>query len=99
MSLDAKPVTMSMVEKWYSPGMRATIDAAGRLVVPKALRDELGFAAGTELELTVVNGALEVRVPSRVRIEDGPFGLHFVADDADELTDEQVRELIERSRR
>jgi hypothetical protein len=42
---------------------------------------------------------LEVRVPSRVRIEDGPFGLHFVADDADELTDEQVRELIERSRR
>ena len=52
--------------------MRATIDRAGRLVVPKALRDELGFAAGTELELAAVNGALEVRVPSRVRIEDGP---------------------------
>ena len=40
---------------------------AGRLVVPKALRDELGFTAGTELELAAVNGALEVRVPSRVR--------------------------------
>lgn len=79
--------------------MKATIDAAGRLVVPKALRDELGFVAGTELELAVVNGALEVRVPSRVRIEDGPHGLHFVADDAAELTDEQVRELIEKSRR
>jgi AbrB family looped-hinge helix DNA binding protein len=79
--------------------MRATIDAAGRLVVPKALRDELGFAAGTELELAAVNGALEVRVPSRVRIEDGPHGLHFVADDAPELTDEQVRELIEKGRR
>ena len=62
-------------------------------------RDELGFAAGTELELAAVNGALEVRVPSRVRIEDGPHGLHFVADDADELTDEQVRELIEKGRR
>jgi AbrB family looped-hinge helix DNA binding protein len=79
--------------------MRATIDAAGRLVVPKALRDELGFAAGTELELAAVNGALEVRVPSRVRIEEGPHGLHFVADDAAELTDEQVRELIEKGRR
>jgi hypothetical protein len=40
-----------------------------------------------------------VRVPSRVRIEDGPHGLHFVADDADPLTTEQVRELIERGRR
>lgn len=79
--------------------MRATIDGAGRLVVPKRLRDELGFAAGTELELAVVNGALEVRVPSRVRIADGPHGLRFVADAADQLTDEQVRELIEMSRR
>jgi AbrB family looped-hinge helix DNA binding protein len=79
--------------------MRATIDGAGRLVVPKALRDELGFAAGTELELAAVNGALEVRVPSRVRIEEGPHGLHFVADGADQLTDEQVRDLIEKSRR
>jgi len=79
--------------------MKVTIDAAGRLVVPKALRDELGFAPGTELELAAVNGALEARVPSRVRIEDGPHGLHFVADDADELTDEHVRELIEKGRR
>lgn len=79
--------------------MRATIDGAGRLVVPKRLRDELGFAAGTELELAAVNGALEVRVPSRVRIDDGPHGLRFVADGADQLTDEQVRELVEMSRR
>ena len=79
--------------------MRTTIDSAGRLVVPKRLRDELGFAAGTELELAAVNGALEVRVPSRVRIEDGPHGPRFVADDAAQLTDEQVRELVEMSRR
>jgi AbrB family looped-hinge helix DNA binding protein len=79
--------------------MKVTIDGAGRLVVPKALRDELGFTAGAELEVAVVNGALEVRLPSRVRIEDGPHGLHFVADDAEELTDEQVRALVEKSRR
>ena len=90
---------IEMASRWYPPAMRVTIDAAGRLVVPKALRDELGFAAGTELELRAVNGALEVRAPSRVRIEDGPHGLHFVADDAEPLTTEQVRELIERGRR
>jgi AbrB family looped-hinge helix DNA binding protein len=88
-----------MVGQWYRPTMRVTIDAAGRLVVPKTLRDELGFGAGAELEVAAVNGALEVRLPSRVRIEGGPHGLHFVADDAEELTDEQVRALIEKSRR
>jgi AbrB family looped-hinge helix DNA binding protein len=31
--------------------MRTTIDSAGRIVVPKPLRDELGFSAGQELEL------------------------------------------------
>jgi hypothetical protein len=41
---------------------------------------------------------MAARLPSRVRIEDGPHGLHFVADDADQLTDGHVRELIENSR-
>jgi len=79
--------------------MRTTIDAAGRLVVPKGLRDELGFAAGTELELEAVDGHLEIAVPSRVRVEDGQHGVRFAADDAVPLDAEQVRELLERGRR
>jgi len=79
--------------------MRTTIDAAGRLVVPKRLRDELGLAAGTELEVDAVDGRLEVSVPSRVRVEDGPRGLRFVADAAGPLDSESVRRLIERGRR
>jgi AbrB family looped-hinge helix DNA binding protein len=79
--------------------MRATIDAAGRLVVPKALREELGFAAGTELELEAVDGHLQVAAPSRVRVEDGPNGVRFAADSAASLDRDQVRELTERGRR
>jgi AbrB family looped-hinge helix DNA binding protein len=79
--------------------MRATIDPAGRLVIPKPLRDELGFASGTELELEAVDGRLEVSVPSRVRVEDGASGLRFVADAAAPLGADRVRELIDRGRR
>jgi AbrB family looped-hinge helix DNA binding protein len=79
--------------------MRTTIDAAGRLVVPKRLREELGFAPGMELELDAVDGRLEVAVPSRVRVEQGPHGVRFAAAEGDALTTEQVRALIERGRR
>lgn len=79
--------------------MRTTIDAAGRLVVPKRLRDQLGFVPGMDLELEAVDGRLEVAVPSRVRIERGPHGVRFAAGEHDRLTGEQVRELIDRGRR
>jgi AbrB family looped-hinge helix DNA binding protein len=85
--------------------MRTTIDSAGRLVVPKRIREELGFTPGTELELDAVDGRLEVIVPSRVRVEDGPRGIRF-ADAAGagaaadrKLSARDVRELMERGRR
>ena len=62
--------------------MQGTIDAAGRIVVPKPLREELGLAPGTELELDAVDGRLEVTIPSRVRLEDGPHGVRFTAHDS-----------------
>jgi AbrB family looped-hinge helix DNA binding protein len=79
--------------------MKASIDSAGRLVVPKPLREELGFAPGTELELSAVDGRLEVVVPSRVAVEDGPHGLRFTAPVDAPLTAEQVREITESGRR
>ncbi len=88
-----------MAEQWYAAAMRTTIDTAGRLVVPKSLREELGFAPGMELELDAVDGRLEVAVPSRVRVEQGPHGVRFAAGQGDELTAEQVRGLVERGRR
>lgn len=38
--------------------MRVTIDRAGRIVVPKALRRQLRLEPGTELEATVEGGHL-----------------------------------------
>jgi len=67
--------------------------------VPKPLRDQLGFVPGTELEIQAVDGRLEVAVPSRVRLEDGPQGARFVAEGAEPLTAAQVRELMEQGRR
>jgi len=40
--------------------MLATIDKLGRIVIPKAVRDEAGWQAGTPLELQYRYGVLEI---------------------------------------
>ena len=81
--------------------MRTTIDRAGRLVVPKGLRDELGFAPGQELELSAVDGRLEVQVPATpMRLEKRDGDLVAVADrKMPALSAGMVRETLERTRR
>jgi len=54
--------------------MRVAIDGVGRLVIPKTLRDELGIDGPTDLDLTAVDGRLELTiadVPARVEERDG----------------------------
>lgn len=81
--------------------MRITIDAAGRIVVPKPMRDDLGLAPGTELELSVVDGRIEVDVPATpMRLEEAEHGVVAVADrDMPTLTTDLVRDTLERVRR
>lgn len=43
----------------YRHGVRATIDQAGRLVIPETLRDRLGLRPG-EVEVTADGAALRV---------------------------------------
>jgi AbrB family looped-hinge helix DNA binding protein len=42
--------------------MQATMDAAGRLVIPKALSDEAGIRPGVPLEVRYRNGRIEIEV-------------------------------------
>lgn len=40
--------------------MKTTIDAAGRLVIPKKLRDEAGIQPGMELEVSCRDGRIQI---------------------------------------
>jgi AbrB family looped-hinge helix DNA binding protein len=81
--------------------MRTTIDAAGRLVVPKALRDRLRLVGGTEVDVVEHDGVIEIRTtPSDVRIietAEGPVAQQ--ANAVPPLTDDDVRATIEHTRR
>lgn len=82
--------------------MRTTIDSAGRIVVPKAIRDDLGLSGGEEVEITRRDGRIEIEpvtVPMRVvRRDDG--GVVIETDqEMPVLTVERVREVLERVRR
>jgi AbrB family looped-hinge helix DNA binding protein len=81
--------------------MKATIDAAGRIVVPKSLRQALGLKPGQLLELRAGDGRLEIEiVPTPVTLKKRGKGVVAVPDtELPTLTAEQVRDTLERVRR
>ncbi|MGH8574389.1 MAG: AbrB/MazE/SpoVT family DNA-binding domain-containing protein, partial [Gammaproteobacteria bacterium] len=81
--------------------MRTTIDSAGRIVVPKRIRDELGLTGGQELELRTIDGGLAVEIPATpMRLVEHEGDVVPVADrELPELPPELVRETLERTRR
>jgi AbrB family looped-hinge helix DNA binding protein len=81
--------------------MQTAIDRAGRIVVPKALRDELGLTPGQRLDISVRDGRLEVEpTPTPMRLERRGTRLVAVPDvDVPPLTADLVRDTLERVRR
>jgi AbrB family looped-hinge helix DNA binding protein len=78
--------------------MHVTIDRAGRLVVPKQVREQLGITPDSQLEIEVVNGHLELSVPyDRPRVVDGLNG-PVVEATGTPITDEEVRRVLEAAR-
>jgi AbrB family looped-hinge helix DNA binding protein len=81
--------------------MRTAIDSAGRVVIPKPLRDALGLTAGQPLEITERDGRLEIApAPTPMRLVDEGDGVVAVPDtEVPVLTADLVRETLERIRR
>jgi len=81
--------------------MKSTIDAAGRIIVPKALRLALGLKPGQALELRAGDGRLEIEVAATpVRLTKRGKGVVAVPDaKLPVLTAEDVRDTLERVRR
>ena len=70
-------------------------------MIPKPMREQLGIAGPSELELTAADGRLELTVPdvdAHIEERDG-FAVIVTDRPVPALTVEMTREAIERSRR
>jgi AbrB family looped-hinge helix DNA binding protein len=74
--------------------MRATIDKAGRLVIPRALRNRIGLAGGGEVEIEVDGAAIRIEpvVGGELREESG---LLLIPATGMSIDDALMRELID----
>lgn len=80
--------------------MHTTIDRAGRLVIPKPIRDRLGLASGGEVEVTERDGVIEIApAPTAVTVvetSEGPVAVPTEVLPA--LTDALTRDTVDRLR-
>lgn len=74
--------------------MKTTIDSAGRVVIPKALRVEAGLEPGREVEVRVRGGVVEIEPAAlEVRLEPaGPFVVATPLGAIATLTEAEVEE-------
>ncbi|HEY2535456.1 MAG TPA: AbrB/MazE/SpoVT family DNA-binding domain-containing protein [Solirubrobacteraceae bacterium] len=79
--------------------MHVSIDRAGRVVIPKSVRDQLGFSPDTPLEAEVVEGRFELSAPHQpAKLVRGPYGPSF-APTGTPITDEDIRHTLEAVRK
>lgn len=74
-----------------------TIDGAGRLVVPKSVREAMGLHAGSVLELAFEAGIVNLSVPSMMteRVDEDGRIFFTGPPDAPKLTDDELRKVLE----
>jgi len=77
--------------------MRTTIDKAGRLVIPRSLRDRIGLAGGGEVELALDGAAVRVEPVAGSQIREDS-GLLVIPATGRPITGAAVRELIDADR-
>jgi AbrB family looped-hinge helix DNA binding protein len=77
--------------------MRTTIDRAGRLVIPRQLRERVGLGRGGNVEVLLDGAGIRIEpLAGRELREDD--GLLLIPATGDTIGDEFVRELIDADR-
>jgi AbrB family looped-hinge helix DNA binding protein len=81
--------------------MKTTIDTAGRVVIPKRLRERLGLVGAQRIEIVEREGRLEITAAATpMSLEAGPGGPVAVPDEElPTLTDDVVRATQDGTRR
>jgi AbrB family looped-hinge helix DNA binding protein len=77
--------------------MRTTIDKAGRLVIPRALRDRIGLAGGGEVEIALDGAAIRIEPVAGTQLREHG-GLLFIPAAGMPIDHALVRELIDADR-
>lgn len=72
--------------------MKTTIDAGGRVVIPKTIRETAGLRSGQEMAVRYADGRIEIEpAPAAVRLRKKGRLVVAVAADRGSLTVESVR--------
>ena len=77
--------------------MRTTIDKAGRLVIPRSLRDRIGMADGGEVELELDGASVRIAPVTGHDLKE-ERGLLVIPASGPPITGAAVRELIDADR-
>lgn len=81
--------------------MRTTIDGAGRIVVPKPVREAMGLVAGRAVDVVYTDGRIEIELaPADLELDTSERIPRAVPrEELPPLTDEDIRSTVEAARR
>lgn len=86
---------------WYKCTMKVTVDNAGRIVLPKPIREAAGLTGGQEVDVRLVGIVIEIEpIQPAVRMRERPGRLPVLEVDGpvDPITDDDVRAALEDQR-
>lgn len=73
--------------------MRTTVDGAGRIVIPRSIRDEMGLSAGDEVDVEFDGWSITIdRPPGDARVVERD-GVLVIDGTGASMTDEDLRGL------
>ena len=88
-----------MGTRWYRNPMDAVIDSAGRVVLPKPLRDALGLSPGSSVDISVYGAGVHITSGGRTaRLEHSADG-RLVSRGDTVVTDDVMYAVLDSGRR